>query len=175
MYLVTSVNKELSANVTQQRLLQLTPSTHPDHLSTFSLLHSTNMIIRIMSEVKLREDEYDSVKDIASRIKNLPHFTRLAKRERRLLTQGLLDLDPSEMLAPPEFAMSSARILVQVFVFTDLVIFAQPTTRKRSKKAQEWQLLDHIGIVRILAIAEITGRKTGAFLSCMSDLSFKHS
>lgn len=147
----------------QQRLLHATPNKHPDHLSTFSLLHSTNMIIRIMSEVKLREDEYDSVKDIASRIDNLPLSARLAKRERRLLTQGLLDLDPSQT-TPIDFATSSTRILAQVFVFTDLVIFAQPISRKRSKKAQEWRLLDRIGVVRILAITESSRRKTGACL-----------
>lgn len=114
------------------------------------------MIIRVMSEVKLREDEYHSVKDIASRINNFPLSARLAKRERRLLTQGLLDLDPS---------VSPSRILAQVFVFTDLVIFAQPISRKRSKKAQEWQLVDRIGVVRVLAIAkDNTRRKTGMYL-----------
>lgn len=114
------------------------------------------MIIRVMSEVKLREDEYHSVKDIASRINNFPLSARLAKRERRLLSQGLLDLD---------LPVSSARVLAQVFVFTDLVIFAQPISRKRSKKAQEWQLLDRIGIVRILAVArDNTRRKTGTYL-----------
>ena len=114
------------------------------------------MIIRVMSEVKLREDEYHSVKDIASRINNFPLSVRLAKRERRLLSQGLLDLD---------LPVSSARVLAQVFVFTDLVIFAQPISRKRSKKAQEWQLLDRIGIVRILAVArDNTRRKTGTYL-----------
>lgn len=50
------------------------------------------MIIRVMSEVKLREDEYDLVKEIASSILGLPLPTQLAKRERRLLTQGSLYL-----------------------------------------------------------------------------------
>src|ERR1700690_3441403 len=48
------------------------------------------MIIRVMSEVKFREDEYDLVKDISTRIHGLPSSAQLAKRERRLLAQGTL-------------------------------------------------------------------------------------
>ena len=48
------------------------------------------MIIRVLSEVKFREDEYDVIKDIVTRIQGFPSFTQLAKRERRLLIQGAL-------------------------------------------------------------------------------------
>ena len=71
-------------------MLGVTPSSHPDYLPTFSLLHSTNMIIRVLSEVKFREDEYDVVKDIATRIHGLPSSAQLARRERRFLAQGSL-------------------------------------------------------------------------------------
>ena len=36
---------------------------HPDHLATFSLLHCTETIIRVMREVKLQEEEYELVKE----------------------------------------------------------------------------------------------------------------
>jgi hypothetical protein len=43
-----------------------------------------------MTEVKIREDEYDLIKNIAGRIQGLPSSVQLARRERRLLTEGLL-------------------------------------------------------------------------------------
>ncbi|KAG8987504.1 hypothetical protein FRB90_003309, partial [Tulasnella sp. 427] len=72
------------------RLLELTPRNHPDYLATFSLMHSTDMVIKVMQEVKVREDEYDLVKNLAERIKGLPDGFQLASRERRLIAQGLL-------------------------------------------------------------------------------------
>jgi hypothetical protein len=45
-----------------------------------------------MTEVKHREDEYDRVKDISSRLEGLPSTVQLARRERRLLAHGLLRL-----------------------------------------------------------------------------------
>ncbi|KAG8898653.1 hypothetical protein FRC01_010828, partial [Tulasnella sp. 417] len=73
-----------------KRLLELTPRNHPDYLATFSLMHSTDMVIKVMQEVKAREDEYDLVKNLAERIKGLPDGFILANRERRLIAQGLL-------------------------------------------------------------------------------------
>ena len=43
-----------------------------------------------MQEVKAREEEYELVKNLASRIKGLPSGFQLARRERRLVAQGLL-------------------------------------------------------------------------------------
>jgi hypothetical protein len=43
-----------------------------------------------MQEVKAREEEYELVKNLASRIKGLPSDFQLARRERRLVAQGLL-------------------------------------------------------------------------------------
>ena len=68
----------------------MTPRSHPDHLPTFSLLHSTDLVIRVMQEVKAREEEYDYVKSLAVRIAGMPPGFKLARRERRLIAQGLL-------------------------------------------------------------------------------------
>ncbi|KAJ7641498.1 Dbl homology domain-containing protein, partial [Roridomyces roridus] len=73
-----------------RKLYDHTPKTHADHIPTFALLHSTELVIKVMSEVKIREDEYDLVKNMSSRIKGLPPAIQLAKRGRRLLFQGQL-------------------------------------------------------------------------------------
>lgn len=47
-------------------------------------------MIKIMQEVKARADEYDLIKSLASRICGLPNGFALARRERRLVAQGLI-------------------------------------------------------------------------------------
>ncbi|KIL55619.1 hypothetical protein M378DRAFT_90630 [Amanita muscaria Koide BX008] len=74
------------------RLLSSTPKSHRDYLPTFSLLQSIDVIVRVMTEVKLREDEYDMMKELLSKIQGLPPGLSLATRERRLLCQGQLYL-----------------------------------------------------------------------------------
>lgn len=69
-----------------QRLWHATPKSHPDYLSTLSVLHSAKLTIRVLSEVKDREDEYEFVKDMFSRITNVP--SQLPCRNRRLLMHG---------------------------------------------------------------------------------------
>ncbi|KAG2362984.1 hypothetical protein BDR07DRAFT_1609164 [Suillus spraguei] len=69
-----------------QRLWHATPKSHPDYLSTLSVLHSAKLTIRVLSEVKDREDEYEFVKDTFSRIANAP--SQLPCRDRRLLMHG---------------------------------------------------------------------------------------
>ncbi|KAI0337858.1 hypothetical protein BDW22DRAFT_1363638 [Trametopsis cervina] len=80
-YLSTSLD-------TFEHLWELTPTEHPDHLSAFSLYHSTRMIIHVLWEVKLREEEYDYVKHISTKIEGLLPSVQLATRERRLLWHG---------------------------------------------------------------------------------------
>lgn len=46
--------------------------------------------MKVMSEVKTREDEYELTKSIAQYIINLPETFELAKRDRKLLIQGML-------------------------------------------------------------------------------------
>ena len=77
--------------IVAQRLLDVTPQGHPDHLATFSLLHCTETIIRVMREVKLQEEEYELVKDRMGHIKGLPASVQLAHRSRRLLARGRLE------------------------------------------------------------------------------------
>ena len=74
-----------------QRLLDATPQGHPDHLATFSLLHCTETVIRVMREVKLQEEEYELVKDRLGHIKGLPTSVQLAHRSRTLLARGRLE------------------------------------------------------------------------------------
>jgi RhoGEF domain len=241
-----------------QRLLRLTPKTHQDYLSTFSLVHSTDMVIHVLNEVKVREDEYDLIKSISLRIQGLPPSVQLATRERRLLFRGLLHLVNTEEVAhnsktPPTTSMvssdgskgrgpnmfnrssklavaidewdarrarsestsssstgtsfkslgtssaassdipatlcstffSSYRIsipggrlnnttsrmpaspspsprrnstfsgtLVQVFIFTDLVVLTAPTSNLAPAMTGDWTLLKDIGITRILGVTE---------------------
>lgn len=73
-------------------MLDLTPKTHQDYLSTFSLSRSTDTVIGVMTEVKIREDEYKLLKSFASRVQGLSASHDLATRERRLLHSGPLAL-----------------------------------------------------------------------------------
>ena len=73
-------------------MLDLTPKTHQDYLSTFSLSRSTDTVIGVMTEVKIREDEYKLLKTFASRVQGLSASHDLATRERRLLHSGPLAL-----------------------------------------------------------------------------------
>ncbi|KAG2048650.1 hypothetical protein BDR06DRAFT_1024322 [Suillus hirtellus] len=68
------------------RLWHATPKSHPDYLSILSVLHSAKLTIRVLSEVKDREDEYEFVKDMFSRIAHVP--SQLPCRDRRLLMHG---------------------------------------------------------------------------------------
>jgi hypothetical protein len=202
-----------------------------------------------MSEVKFREDEYDIVKDISTRIHGLPLSAQLARRERRLLAQGTLhrlqsshhllkfanssdvvpnrnsrlitaindwgvqrdhsgsvkssstttmsfrsydsasncssesrsdfhhaipsplhlgrDIPYASFQTPPSprdrprpshplkpLPDVSHPTVINAFVFTDLVVFATPITRRESNRCQNWRLLEDIGIARILAVTE---------------------
>ena len=68
----------------------MTPGSHADYLPTLSLLHSATLVIRVMREVKLREEEYVFVKDLLARIRGLPSSIQLVRRERRLVAHGVL-------------------------------------------------------------------------------------
>jgi hypothetical protein len=96
------------------------------------------MIIAVMREVKAREDEYDTVKSIASGIDGLPSLMKLAKRERRLLVNGELNW------------VASTCSLVHVFVFTDLLLLATPT----SDQDKPWILCPELGVSRLLEAEE---------------------
>ncbi|KAF5375847.1 hypothetical protein D9615_008234 [Tricholomella constricta] len=95
-FLVEPVNVLAKFPEFLSRLLDLTPKGHRDYLSTFALVHSTDMFIRVMTEVKVREDEYDMIQRFAARIQGLAPSSQLATRERRLLHQGILHLTDVE-------------------------------------------------------------------------------
>ena len=73
-------------------MLELTSKTHQDYLSTFSLSRSTDLVIKVMTEVKIREDEYNLIKRFSKRIQGLSASSQLATRDRRLLHSGPLGL-----------------------------------------------------------------------------------
>ncbi|KAJ7074635.1 hypothetical protein C8F01DRAFT_1101271 [Mycena amicta] len=200
-------------------LQEETPKTHVDYVPTLVLLHSTESTIQIMTEVKVREDDYDVVKNISERIRGLPC---IAKRGLRLLHQGqLLRLGPADdryhenapkraekaadplrqrrdrsgslasstassssdapdaplsprffdrrssipKLKAPESPMLHERRVVdthsssqpvQVFVFTDLIVFASASRRKsrHASAAEEWTLLENRGVVKLLGVTQ---------------------
>ncbi|KAG6917414.1 hypothetical protein DXG01_002683 [Tephrocybe rancida] len=74
------------------KLLEMTPKNHRDYLPTLALVRSAEMFIRVMTEVKIREDEYDMIQEFAAHIQGLSSSTQIATRERRLLHQGVLHL-----------------------------------------------------------------------------------
>ncbi|KAH0580527.1 hypothetical protein H2248_002020 [Termitomyces sp. 'cryptogamus'] len=90
------------------RLLELTPKSHRDYMPTLALVRSTEMFIRVMTEVKLREDEYDMIQQFAARIQGLPSSSHLATRERRLLHHGVLYLVDVEANDLPAASGTSA-------------------------------------------------------------------
>ena len=77
-------------------MLELTPKTHQDYLSTFSLSRSTDLVIKVMTEVKIRENEYNWIKRFSTRIQGLSASSQLATRDRRLLHSGPLGLVVSD-------------------------------------------------------------------------------
>lgn len=73
-----------------KQIWELTPRSHPDHLPMFSLYHSTSLVIKVMQEVKAREEEFKYIESLAARVAGIPPAFELARRERRLVAQGLL-------------------------------------------------------------------------------------
>jgi hypothetical protein len=56
----------------------------------FALYNSTNLVIKVIQEVKAREEEFKYIEGLASRVTGFPQHFQLARRERRLIAQGLL-------------------------------------------------------------------------------------
>ncbi|KAH9814780.1 hypothetical protein DFH28DRAFT_1108127 [Melampsora americana] len=89
-FLLKPVQRLMKYPLFYKQLCDMTPPNHPDHTATLKLLHTTDSIIRVLQEVKGREDEYENLKVLQTRIKGLPVGFQLAQRDRRLLAQGLL-------------------------------------------------------------------------------------
>ncbi|CAH7677007.1 expressed protein [Phakopsora pachyrhizi] len=73
-----------------KRLFDATPVNHPDHQATSNLLYSSDSMIRVLQEVKGREDEYRNLKLLETKIRGLWPGFQLARRDRTLLAQGFL-------------------------------------------------------------------------------------
>ncbi|KAL8281063.1 hypothetical protein RQP46_006421 [Phenoliferia psychrophenolica] len=89
-FLLKPVQRLMKYPLFFKQLSDLTPPTHSDRVSTLSLLHSTDSMIRVMQEVKTREDEYEEAKVLELRIRGLPESFKLARRDRRLVAHGPL-------------------------------------------------------------------------------------
>ncbi|KAF8834263.1 hypothetical protein BDN67DRAFT_1072748 [Paxillus ammoniavirescens] len=110
-YLIEPVNRLAQYPELFRRLLHLTPKTHPDYLSTLSLFHAAKLTIRVLSEVKDREDAYELVKVACARVRGVPSV-HLAKRERRLLMRGPLtcvEVNSDEQVLAPNHGQHSPR------------------------------------------------------------------
>jgi hypothetical protein len=130
----------------------VTPRDHADFIATFSLVNSTDMIMRVMAEVKCREDEYDQVKSFSSRIVNLPRSVKLAQRERRLLAHGEL----AQVTQQPS--------MIYLFAFTDVLLL----TRRVSYDNDRWLLVDEDHCLSRIVEAECTSGSSNlsVFDSC---------
>ncbi|KDE09249.1 hypothetical protein MVLG_00569 [Microbotryum lychnidis-dioicae p1A1 Lamole] len=87
-FLLKPVQRLMKYPLFFKQLCELTPKDHVDYRATISLLRDTDLIIRVMQEVKSREDEYEELKRIEAKMRGLPQGFRLAQRDRRLLAQG---------------------------------------------------------------------------------------
>jgi hypothetical protein len=115
-------------------------------MATFSLIHSADMIHRVMNEVKIREDEYDLVKTVSSQIRGLQQSKKLARRERRLLIKG-------------DVLHASDASSVYLFVFTDVILVARPI---KDGDDLLWSLDELSGVCRLLEV--VYEKATGRFV-----------
>ncbi|PPR07969.1 hypothetical protein CVT24_002648 [Panaeolus cyanescens] len=90
------------------KMLQLTPKSHQDYLSTFSLSRSTDLALQVMTEVKFREDEYRRLRVFAKRIQASVPLDHLPTRERRLLFSGPCSLVSPGFLLPSAMLSGAA-------------------------------------------------------------------
>lgn len=75
-----------------QRLLEATPQDHPEFLATMLLSRSADTMMRVMTEVKVRETEHRLIQSLALQMEDSAISKLLASRERRLLHSGTLRL-----------------------------------------------------------------------------------
>jgi len=115
-------------------------------------------MIRVLSEVKFREDEYDVVKDIATRIHGLPSSAQLARRERRLLAQGFLH------------RLQSAHHLLNFDSTTDV---SHNRTPGLVAAINDWSVQrDRSGSVKSTSTTTMSFRSYDTASSCSSDSRF---
>ncbi|KAK4054410.1 hypothetical protein OIV83_000904 [Microbotryomycetes sp. JL201] len=89
-YLLKPVQRLMKYPLFFKQLVDLTPEGHTDRDDTVRLCESTDFVIRVMQEVKSREDEYETLKALQTRLRGMPSGFKLARRDRRLVHQGVL-------------------------------------------------------------------------------------
>ncbi|KNZ59331.1 uncharacterized protein VP01_1756g3 [Puccinia sorghi] len=89
-FLLKPIQRLMKYPLFYKQLCEVTPPAHPDYEATVCLLSATDSVIRVLQEVKEREDEYEKLQEMEGRIKGLPSGFKLARRDRRLLAQGLM-------------------------------------------------------------------------------------
>ncbi|WVW78698.1 hypothetical protein I302_100658 [Kwoniella bestiolae CBS 10118] len=85
-----------------KRLLDATPHPHPVHPEILSLLSTTESIILNLQATKAREEDFEQLQALESRLVGLPEDFTLAIRGRKLLGQGQV------IRVPPSKDLSSA-------------------------------------------------------------------
>lgn len=141
------------------------------------------MAMRVMHEVRRREEAYEAFKQITSDIEGLPATLKLANRERHLLWQGQLAVSDaandtqdqdgpsrsSEMgglYGTPKIVIAHASpnlnqdpseaYQTRIYILNDLILFTVPTKRSRRRDARPWKLVGEIGIAKLLGLREET-------------------
>ncbi|ODN75428.1 hypothetical protein L202_06579 [Cryptococcus amylolentus CBS 6039] len=71
-----------------KNLLDATPYPHPAHYSLVSLLQITEATVTKVQASKAREEDFESLKNLASSVHGLPDGLKLAERGRRFLGHG---------------------------------------------------------------------------------------
>ncbi|CDR40401.1 hypothetical protein NBRC10512_006249 [Rhodotorula toruloides] len=89
-FLLKPVQRLMKYPLFFKQFCDLTPRDHPDFSATLVLYQSTDSMIRALEEVKAREDEYEELKALETRLRGLPEGFKLAKRDRELVLQGTL-------------------------------------------------------------------------------------
>ncbi|KNZ62103.1 uncharacterized protein VP01_1313g5 [Puccinia sorghi] len=90
-FLLKPIQRLIKYPLFYKQLCEVTPPAHPDYEATVCLLSATDSVIRVLQEVKEREDEYEKLQEMEGRIKGLPAGFKLTRRDRRLLAQGLME------------------------------------------------------------------------------------
>jgi len=107
----------------------MTSKQHVDRLPTVSLVSSVKTTLRVMQEVKTREEEYNMVKDLVLTIEGLSSTSSLARRERRLLVRGSCRLLASRSQARSQRNSNGNR--------HSLVLLDATNTRDTTKRSEK--------------------------------------
>ncbi|POW23058.1 hypothetical protein PSHT_00567 [Puccinia striiformis] len=89
-FLLKPVQRLMKYPLFFKQLCDVTPISHPDHLAGQQLWKSTDETIRELEQVKMREEELETLKLIESQITGLAENFKLADGKRKLVRQGFV-------------------------------------------------------------------------------------